>query len=74
MDTHPSESGSTEMVEIRNQAVRDPTPEEILQRSAEVRKTWNSTRWKKETRRFRSRVWTVPEVSVAGSLSESTSA
>jgi hypothetical protein len=57
-------------VKIRNQTVADPTPAEIVERSAEVRKTWNQTRWQKEHQRFRSRRWTVPEVRIAPSVLE----
>jgi hypothetical protein len=57
-------------IKIRNQTVRDPTQVEIFERSAEVRKTWNQTRWQKEHQRFRSRRWTVPEVRIAPSLLE----
>ena len=57
-------------VAIRNQTVRDPTQVEIRERSAEIRRTWSSTRWQKETRGFRSRRWTVPEVRIAPSLLE----
>lgn len=53
---------------IRNQTVRDPTPEEIRERSAEIRKGWSATRWSKERRRFRHFRWTAPEVKVSRSL------
>jgi hypothetical protein len=53
---------------IRNQSVADPTPDEIRERAAEIRKGWNATRWSKERRHLRQNRWTAPQVSVSQSL------
>lgn len=57
---------------IRNQAVADPTPDEIRERTAEIRKGWNATRWSKENQRFRQNCWTAPEVKVMHPLMQTT--
>ena len=56
---------------IRNQSVPDPTPDEIRERAAEIRKGWNETRWSKERKHLRQNRWTAPQVSVSRSLMQS---
>ena len=59
-----SQRFAAQNIDRRRTCAIDPTPEEIKQRTAEIRKTWSPGRWSQQRQELSQR-WTVPEVKVS---------